>query len=122
MADISHVFGQDIDTGPTGDLGVVTGTVQGQQRVLRRLLTAVASYIWPAAPYGGGLASYIGTATPPNQIAGVIRAQLALESAVAQSPEPVINATPFPGGISVDVAYVDADTGQQVSLSFDVNE
>lgn len=120
MADISQLFGQDLDVGPTGDLLPVEGTVRGQQRVLRRLLTNPGSYIFEPT-YGAGLASYIGTAIDVRSLAGLIRAQLLLESAVAQTPAPTISVSTFAAGLVVTINYVDADTGNQVNLSFDVN-
>jgi len=46
MSDISHLWGNDLTIGPTGDLAVASNDGLTQQRVLRRLLTSVGDYIW----------------------------------------------------------------------------
>ncbi len=55
MYDLSHQWGDDLTVGPTGDMALVTGSVFGQQRVLRRLMTNPGDYIWQL-DYGAGLA------------------------------------------------------------------
>jgi phage baseplate assembly protein W len=120
MADIFHWWGEDLMSNSTGDLASVNGTVEGQQRVLRRLLTNPGDYIWHPT-YGAGLPAYIGQTLDIDAIRAVIRSQMMLESAVAQTPEPVINVTAIAEGGFVQLLYVDGDTGQQVNLSFDVN-
>jgi phage baseplate assembly protein W len=123
MADISHQWGSDLTTGPTGDLAVVTGAMLGQQRVLRRLLTNPGDYIWQPG-YGAGLARFIGQ--PGNMLAirAVVRSQIFKEAAVARTPEPVIDVTLDPAGavgtVYVNVRYVDADSGETQILSFSV--
>src|SRR5260370_37518584 len=44
---------------PTGSLTPSSATVEGEQRVLRRLLTSPGSYIWHLE-YGAGLPAYVG--------------------------------------------------------------
>lgn len=120
MADLSHWWGNDLTTGSTGDLATIDGTIAGQQRVLRRLLTNPGDYIWHPE-YGAGLPGYIGQNLDADAITAVIRSQLMLEKAVLATPAPVINVTPIAQGVYVQIVYVDGDTGQQVSLNFDVN-
>jgi hypothetical protein len=121
MADIAHQWGSDLGFGPTGDLAVATGSVLGQQRVLRRLLTNLLDYIWQPS-YGAGLAGFIGQPANTSQICATIRSQIFKETAVAQSPEPTIDVTLCPGGASGDVyvqiLYVDSETGQTQDLTF----
>jgi hypothetical protein len=81
--DLDHDFGGDLALGPTGDLATVTGTVLGQQRVLRRLLTNAGDYIWHLA-YGAGLPAVIGTPVDAVTIEGMVRGQIFLEAAVAR--------------------------------------
>jgi hypothetical protein len=121
MADLFHWWDQDLEAGPTGDLFTVEGTSLGQQRVLRRLLTSPGSYIWHPE-YGAGLPAYIGSTADVSSIEALIRAQMFLEASVAQDPAPVVTASEIPSGVFVQIQYVDADTGKQVSLSFDVDK
>lgn len=121
MADLFQIWGQDLVVSASGDLLTVEGSALGQQRVLRRLMTATGSYIWEPT-YGGGLPGYVGTALDIKAITALIRLQLSLETVVAQTPAPVIDLTHFAGGLSVNINYVDADTGVQVNLSFDVSK
>lgn len=122
MAELSHWWGSDLSLGPTNDLAVANGTLQGQQRVLRRLLTAQSSYIWQLL-YGAGLPAYVGRPVSVRAVRGLVRAQILKEAAVAPDPTPVITVTmPTPGVMSVTVQYVDANTGSPSVLSFDVNQ
>jgi len=123
MPDLSHQWGSDLSVGPTGDLAVATGPALGQQRVLRRLLTNPGEYIWQL-DYGAGLARFIGQPTNPLQIQALIRSQIFKESAVARTPEPVIDVSVSPGGaagtVYVYIRYQDAGTGQTQILSFSI--
>jgi len=120
MADAWHQWGSDLVVGPTGDLAVVSGIVLGQQRVLRRLLTNPGDYIWQL-DYGAGLPGFVGQPANGLQIRAVVRSQIFRESAVARTPEPVIDvAVQDDGTVYVDIRYADADTGQTQLLSFSV--
>jgi hypothetical protein len=119
MADLAHWFDDDLQVSATGDLLTIDGTVLGQQRVVRRLLTNPGSYIWHPE-YGAGLPSYVGQTLDKDAIGALILSQLLLESAVSQSPPPQVTVTPITGGVFVQILYVDSDTGKQVNLSFDV--
>lgn len=123
MSDIAHQWGSDLEFGPTGDLAVVAGSVLGQQRVLRRLLTNNLDYIWQPT-YGTGLARFVGQPINISQIQAMIRSQIFKESAVSQSPEPSIDVSPRTGDASdyvdVYILYVDADTRQTQILTFSV--
>lgn len=111
----------DLSTSPTGDMGIVSGSTQGTQRVLRRLLTNPGDYIFHTT-YGAGLAGLVGTVTDIGQIKALITGQILLESCVAKNPQPVITVALLSNGISVDIRYNDAATGQPVSLAFDVSK
>ncbi len=120
MPELAHLWGTDLAIGPTGDLGLVSATERGQQRVLRRLLTNPGDYIW-RPDYGAGLARYIGQPGGESAIRAAIRGQIFKEDAVAQSPEPLIDVQFTTTGVaSVHVRYADAATGSTQILSFSV--
>lgn len=124
MADLWQQWGSDLTIGATGDLQIANGTELGQQRVLRRLLTNPGDYIWHPN-YGAGLAQFIGAPANPLQIQAVIRSQIFKESAVARTPEPLIDVELSPGeangSIYVSIRYVDASNGQTQTLAFSVS-
>ena len=124
MPDLSHQWGSDLSTGPTGDIATAMGPVLGQQRLLRRLLTNPGEYIWQLS-YGAGLAQFIGQPVDPLRIRAVIRSQMFNEPAVARSPEPVIDVQLPLGGASgavyVHIRYVDAPSGQTQVLFLPVS-
>lgn len=132
MSDLNHFYGNDLALSATGDLLKVDGSTQGQQRVLRRLLTnpalidsngkvkVVGDYIWHPN-YGAGLPRMVGDTIDIPKITGVIRGQILLEACVARNPDPVIKVEEIAGGVSVYIHYNDAQTGKPVALSFDVN-
>jgi hypothetical protein len=132
MSDLNHFFGGDLSLSNTGDLAAVSGTTQGIQRVLRRLLTNPAlldsnnnvtvsgDYIFHPN-YGAGLPRLVGSVINLPKIRALIRGQILLEAAVARNPEPIITVTEISGGISVNIRYSDAQTGKPQALAFDVN-
>jgi phage baseplate assembly protein W len=121
MPDVFHQFGSDLVPGPTGDLVLASGSIAGQQRVLRRLLTNPGDYIWQPT-YGAGLGQFVGTPTSPAQIRAVIRSQVFKEAAVACTPEPVVDVTSDAGGtFYVHIRYADATTGATQILSFSMS-
>lgn len=124
LNDLSQYMGADLSASATGDLQSCTNSLRSQQRVLRRLLTNPGDYIFQL-DYGAGLSKYIGQTTNIPEITALIRGQLFLEDSVGQLPEPIINVTPInggiTGGISVEILYSDAATGQPVNLNFSVN-
>jgi len=123
MYDLALQWGGDLATGPTGDLALVSGSLLGQQRVLRRLMTNPGDYIWQLG-YGAGLAQFIGQPSNISQIEAVIRSQIFKESAVARTPEPNISIQIDPSGgtgtVYVQILYVDAPSGQTQVLSFSI--
>ena len=125
LNDISHYMGADLNVSATGDLQAANGTLRGQQRVLRRLLTNPGDYL--AHPeYGAGLPQYVGQAVDAFKIEALIRSQILLEDSVAQTPAPTITVTPInrgiTGGLAVHIQYVDANTTAPVNLSFNVSK
>ena len=121
MADLWHQFGSDLTVGATGDVAAVTGTIAGQQRVLRRLLTNPGDYIWQPG-YGAGLGQFVGSPVSTTQIQAVVRSQIFKEAAVARSPEPIVQVTADAAGrVFVYIRYADAATGATQILSFSVD-
>jgi phage baseplate assembly protein W len=122
MPDLFHQWGSDLAVGATGDIATAAGSLLGQQRVLRRLLTNPGDYIWQP-DYGAGLAQFVGQPASAARIRAVIRSQIFEESAVARTPEPVIDVSVLPGGsgsVYVHIRYVDSGTGATQLLSFSV--
>jgi phage baseplate assembly protein W len=124
LNDIFHVWESDLATNAKGDLAIVTGSILGQQRVLRRLLTNPGDYIWHI-DYGAGLAGFVGGPTNEAQIKATIRSQIFQESAVARTPEPIIDVRTLPAGafstIYVDIRYTDSLSGETQILTFTVS-
>jgi hypothetical protein len=119
--DLDHDFGGDLALGPTGDLATVTGTVLGQQRVLRRLLTNAGDYIWHLA-YGAGLPAVIGTPVDAATIEGIVLGQIFLEAAVARSPAPVVEVQSTGSLVSLSITYADAVEGSTQTLGVSLDQ
>lgn len=118
MVDLSQLYGADLAIAAGGDLAVADGTILGQQRVLRRLLTNPGDYLWNPG-YGAGLGQFVGQPVNVARIRSVIRSQIFQEAAVARSPEPTIDvAAATNGAAAVTVVYADATTGGTQTLSF----
>src|SRR5579885_814759 len=98
MADAGHYWSTDLLTGATGDLQVVDGVLESQQRILRRLLTNPGDYLWQP-DYGAGLPAKIGQPLDLTALTVLIRSQMYLEASVSQDPEPQVIVTPIPDGI-----------------------
>lgn len=131
MNDLFHYVGGDVGVSSTGDLQPVDGTIRGQQRILRRLLTNPREVqpngtILPPdyihhPEYGAGLPRKIGDTLDLPKIRALIRGQIFLEDAVARTPEPQIDVQSITSGLSVTIRYVDAVSKTPVALSFSVN-
>lgn len=126
LSDVSHFWGQDLAVSNTQDIDLVTGTVWGQQKVLRRLLTNPGDYLFQP-DYGAGLPAYVGQTTDVAKITALIKSQIALESVVAPTPAPVItvsnaaNSTDA-SALAITIAYTDAPTGSAQVLSFSLSK
>lgn len=107
MSDLSHVVGGDLTIAASGDLAAVSGSVLGQQRVLRRLLSNAGDYLWQL-DYGAGLPAMIGTPADAAAITGIVRHQIFLEAAVARTPAPVIAVEAEGSILSLSITYNDA--------------
>lgn len=127
MADIATWFGNDVSLSVSGDLQQVDGLDRGRQRILRRLLTnsnedgLPADYIWHPT-YGCGCPRRVGETRDINEISAAIRSQIMSEAAVSKTPLPTITVNPIQNGVYVSVKYIDAETGLQAILSFNINQ
>jgi phage baseplate assembly protein W len=112
MNDIFLEWGGDVGIGSTGDLALVAGSDMTKQRVERRLLTNPGDYIWQL-DYGGGLGQFVGAPAQPADIESVVRAQLALETAVSTTPAPQVSASVVDaanGYVVANITYTDASS------------
>lgn len=121
MADLDHLWGEDLNVSASGDIATADGDDLTTERILRRLMTAAGDYIWNLT-YGGGVPQRVGLPLDLALISAVIRSQIALEATVARSPAPTINVTEILNGVSVSILFYSAVTGQQQTLSFHVNQ
>lgn len=124
MPDLYHQFGEDLQVSASGDIAIVDGTTLGTQRVLRRLLTAAGDYIFHT-DYGAGLPERVGALLNLSDLRSTIRDQIFKEAVVSRIPPPAISVSTVPGqigAVSVKIAYNDAFSGLQASLSFDLTQ
>lgn len=133
MSDLHHYIGDDLGLSATGDLLLADGTTEGEQRILRRLITCAAAsdtdgnvvstgdYLWHQM-YGAGLPQEVGENMDVRRIRAKIRSHIFNEATVARSPDPVILVEPISDGVSVRIQYVDANTRKPVSLNFNINQ
>jgi phage baseplate assembly protein W len=124
MNDLFQVWEGDVAANATGDFAIAVGSVLGQQRVLRRLLTNPGDYIWHI-DYGAGLARFVGAPANKSLISATIRSQIFKETAVARTPEPLIDVQITPAGalsiIYVNIQYTDSATNNTQILEFTVS-
>lgn len=122
LNDLSQYVGGDLSPSSSGDLQAASGTLRGQQRVLRRLLTNPGDYVFHKH-YGAGLPKYVGSPLNAPEMKALILGQMLMEDAVAHSPTPAIEVKSLPGGaIAVSIQYYDAHSGDPVTLRFDVSK
>jgi hypothetical protein len=124
--DINHIIGADFaltsSTAGTADVDTAIDPVEGQERVLRRLLTNPGDYVWQPA-YGAGLAAYIGKPIVSGQINGVIRKQMRLEQVVVQSPPPTVSVNSDKAGTTLaSIQYIDAASQLTSVLSIPITQ
>ena len=121
--DLNHLIGTDLVLAePAADLSVVVDPNEGQQRVLRRLLTNPGAYVWHL-DYGAGLARFIGQPILNQQISGTIKQQMKLEAAVVQSPPPQVSVSINPVGVVLaSVQYIDAASQLTSALTIPLSQ
>lgn len=128
LNDLFQYWGSDLTVNASGDLLSVNGTLRGQQRVLRRLLTNPATANYPGdytfqPEYGAGLPAFLGRPIDKQKIIATCLAQMLLEDSVASTPAPVVIISQIGSdntAFSVAIAYNDAVTNKPVTLSFTV--
>jgi hypothetical protein len=113
--DLYHVFGNDLTWSAGGDVQTVDGSLEGQQRVIRRVLTVPPGYIWEPT-YGCGVPQLVGGLDEPARIEATVLLQMLQEQAVAQVPPPAVSVTPLFDGQNIRISYQDANTGDPVLL------
>lgn len=101
------------------DLPLISGPKEGQQSVLRRLLTAPTEVVFHRE-YGAGLPSYVGYVGDVRRILSLVREQMLLESRVAGTPAPEVTLTQQRDMLFCQIQYADPDTGDSQLLAFDV--
>ncbi len=117
MSDLHAGWYGDLASSETGDLATSGRPTLGTERVLRRLLTNPGACLWHP-DYGAGLARFVGQPVDVAGIQALIRAQMRLEPAVAQEPEPLVTVQSDPGGsLFVQIRYADADTAESRTLN-----
>lgn len=122
MPDTDLSWGGDFIVSPSGDLSLVDGDVLTQQRIIRRLNTALRRYIYHLG-YGAGLPQRIGRVARPATIQSIVRSQILLEASVASVPVPAITVASTPtlaGAYIITIVYFDNE-GEQRTLTFDTS-
>jgi len=120
MPDAFLNWNSDFVVSASGGLLLADGITLSNQRIIRRLSTAVQGYVWHL-DYGAGLLQKIGKPGVPTTVSSIVRAQIALEATVSPTPPPVITVTEVanqPGVFIILIQYTFAATGEPVSLSF----
>jgi phage baseplate assembly protein W len=118
MPELNHTCGGDLVLGPTGDLALVSDTLESQQRVIRRLLTNAGDYIWQLS-YGAGLPSRVGEPVDTLALQNIVLSQIFLEPTVSRVPAPVITTAQLNGNTVVQsISYTNATTGLLETLTF----
>lgn len=120
MPDIAHWFGDDLALSSSGDLAIVDGIDLGNQRIVRRLMTAVEGYLWHL-DYGAGIPQRIGDPHDLAAIEALVTSQIYLEASVSRAHPPIIKVEPILGGVFVSISYTIARTQLQTSIEFDVS-
>lgn len=121
MADLNHIYGQDLKLSATGGLSLAKGTEQGQQKVLRRLLSNPGDDMH-ALEYGAGLPAFVGSPASADRMRAVVLKQMRLEKYVDQSVGPVVSVekNAVTGVANILVQYVDSQTAQTSQLNVPV--
>lgn len=122
LNDLFNNIGTDLSVSSTGDLLLASGLQLSEQRVLRRLLTAINGYIWDTT-FGASLPSFVGqpgTSTNVSQLTSLITSQIFLEDTVAKYPAPVISLQPIQQGLFCQITYTYIPTNQPIVLTFTV--
>jgi phage baseplate assembly protein W len=120
LTELAQDWGGDLSASPTGDLAVVSGVDRSKQRVLRRLLTNPGDYLFHPT-YGAGLPRYVGQLVDVAKVRALIRGQMLLEDSVASDPEPQVEVSAIPNGLSASISYITSPEKIPAVLSFSLN-
>jgi phage baseplate assembly protein W len=120
VPDLSQNYGSDLVVSANGDLLTCASVQESEQRVLRRLFTNPGDYIWQPT-YGAGLPQKIGSPFDVSTIETIVQSQMYLEDSVVRVPPPEVDVAAIPNGMFVDIEYTEADTQEDVVLSFPVS-
>ena len=93
MADAALDWQGDLSLTASGDLAMVDGNDLVEQRIIRRLLTAIRGYTWHL-DYGAGLPQRIGRVATAKNIQALVQANMKLEVTVATVPVPAVTVDP----------------------------
>lgn len=126
LADIDHLWGEDVEVSETGDIGTVTGAKRTVQRVIRRIITPSTDKTGSAYPwepeYGAGLAKRVGDDVINSEIQGLVLGQLNREASVAPNPPPQVTVADIGAGtIAINGQFWDK-SGVPQPFSFDLNQ
>jgi hypothetical protein len=134
MADIQHLWGNDISIDDQGDIATVYGTAELAQRLVRRFCTnpvllnndgtvAIPPDYRFEPTYGEGVRRYVDSVVT-NETLSTIQTRLMdgcqQEAEVSTTTPPVITVTAITGGISVDAYVTMADGTVAVLPQMDV--
>ena len=120
MPDVFLDWNDDFIVSSSGGLLLAEGDDWSNQRIIRRLCTAVNSYVWHQE-YGAGLLQRIGRPARAGAVQALVRAQIALEQSVAPQPAPqvtVVEDANQLGLFTITIQYLSNATGEPVTLSF----
>lgn len=116
--DISHYFSGDIGLSNTGDLAMVDGITESQQRIIRMILTNPGDYEFHPT-YGIGAGGYVGaTVADLDALCALISSQITQDPSVAPFPLPEVTAKSSDTTLYVNIKYVDATTNTTQVLAF----
>jgi hypothetical protein len=122
MPDINLGWRGDFAWSARGDILTADGDTLTQQRIIRRLLTAVRAYIYHLE-YGAGLPQRIGRVARAKNIQALCLAQIQQEDSVAPNPVPIVTVGESPtviGAYIITIKYYNNEQIQQ-TLTFDTS-
>jgi hypothetical protein len=120
MPDAWLQWNDDFAVSSTGGLLLAYGDDFAQQRIIRRLSTAVRGNVWHQ-DYGAGLLQKIGRPETVTAVTALVRSQMALESSVRATPAPKISVSADANDRSlfyIVINYTSAANGEPVRLTF----
>lgn len=121
--EISQIFGQDLTVNEKGGLTLVDSLDETNQRVMRRLLSAVRGYIWHL-DYGAGLPQFVGDVRSNSKlgkIKSLVVSNVLKEETVAKTPTPTVKFDIIADGIACTINYKSSINDKSYVLTFTVN-